>query len=40
MTSVQYLEELLKENRRHNEQLERLLASTNARLADIERRHG
>jgi ATP-dependent Zn protease len=36
LTSVQYMEELLKETRRHNEQLERLLASTNERLSDIE----
>jgi hypothetical protein len=36
MTSVQYMEELLKETRRHNEQLERLLASTNDRLSKLE----
>jgi hypothetical protein len=35
MTQIQYAEELLKETRRHNEQLERLLASANDRLADI-----
>ena len=37
MTQIQYLEELLKETRRHNEQLERLLTSTNDRLAQLER---
>ena len=40
MTHVQYLEELLKESRRHNEQLEQLLATTNERLSDLERRRG
>jgi hypothetical protein len=37
LISVQYMEELLKETRRHNEHVERLLASTNERLSIIER---
>jgi ATP-dependent Zn protease len=38
MTQFQYMEELLKETRRHNDQLERLLATANDRLAALERK--
>ncbi|MGH6816946.1 MAG: hypothetical protein ACREC6_14710 [Hyphomicrobiaceae bacterium] len=37
MTGSRYMEEMYKETRRHNEQLERLLTDTNERLALIER---
>jgi hypothetical protein len=40
LTYGQYLEEMLKETRRHNEQMERLLANMDTRLGKIEERIG